>query len=193
MLWQKAIPAKKRIKEIEEGAKREFIETIQEPKETLELIPKIISSIIEEILLIFSNNKALTLFENEIKITKLLREQLSEGNHIQVLIHGNVSTTEANSMYVDDNFNKLLEDYPNQFELQYITSDIHDRLNVFIIDRETAVIIESNNVPKNNIESKDDNFEFFGLATYTNSESTVSSYATIFDRLWLRAEFATSI
>ena len=38
MLWQKAIPAKQRIKEIEEGAKREFIDTIREPKE-IEKLP----------------------------------------------------------------------------------------------------------------------------------------------------------
>ncbi len=31
MLWHKAIPAKQRIKEIEQGLKREFIETIQRP------------------------------------------------------------------------------------------------------------------------------------------------------------------
>ena len=33
MLWEKAIPAKQRIKEINEGLKREFIETIQDPDE----------------------------------------------------------------------------------------------------------------------------------------------------------------
>ncbi|MFL6409847.1 MAG: hypothetical protein ACJ71K_01205 [Nitrososphaeraceae archaeon] len=33
MLWNKAIPAKQRIKEIQEGLKREFIETIQDPVE----------------------------------------------------------------------------------------------------------------------------------------------------------------
>ena len=35
MLWKKAIPAKQRIKEIEEHIKREFIETIQDSEETL--------------------------------------------------------------------------------------------------------------------------------------------------------------
>ncbi len=63
MLWKKAIPAKKRIKEIEEGLKREFIETIQDPKETLDLIPKIISSTTEEILMIFPDRKILERFE----------------------------------------------------------------------------------------------------------------------------------
>jgi hypothetical protein len=37
MLWQKAIPAKQRIKEIEEGLKREFVETLREPSEIQQL------------------------------------------------------------------------------------------------------------------------------------------------------------
>jgi hypothetical protein len=36
-LWNKAIPAKQRFKEIEEGAKREFVETIRDPYEVQKL------------------------------------------------------------------------------------------------------------------------------------------------------------
>ena len=192
MLWQKAIPAKKRLKEIEEGLKREFIETIQDPIETLDLIPKIISSVTEEILMIFPDRKILERFENEIELTKLLQEQLNEQIRIQIIIHGDKLIDSTHSIEIEDTFDQLGRKYSKLFEIQFITSDIYDRLNVFIVDRETAVIIESNKFPKNKTEFEDDNFEFFGLATYTNSESTVSSYATIFDRLWLRAEFATS-
>jgi two-component system, OmpR family, sensor histidine kinase VicK len=32
-LWSEAIPAKQRIREIEKGAKREFVETIRDPSE----------------------------------------------------------------------------------------------------------------------------------------------------------------
>jgi hypothetical protein len=46
-------PAKQRIKETEEGIKREFIETLQDSEETKSLILKIISSATEEILAIF--------------------------------------------------------------------------------------------------------------------------------------------
>jgi hypothetical protein len=49
MLWKKAIPAKQRIKEIEEHIKREFIETIQDSEETNSLISKTVSSATEEI------------------------------------------------------------------------------------------------------------------------------------------------
>jgi two-component system, OmpR family, sensor histidine kinase VicK len=54
MLWKKAIPAKQRIKEIEQGAKREFIETIQDSLEIQSLIPKVINSATEELDVIFS-------------------------------------------------------------------------------------------------------------------------------------------
>jgi hypothetical protein len=52
-LWEKGIPLKQRIKEIEEGSKREFVDTIREPAEVLNLLPQIISSAYEEIMLLF--------------------------------------------------------------------------------------------------------------------------------------------
>ena len=38
MLWRKVIPAKQRVKEIEQGLKREFIETFQDHAEITSLI-----------------------------------------------------------------------------------------------------------------------------------------------------------
>ena len=65
MLWKKAIPAKQRIKEIEEGVKREFIETIQDPKETLNLIQNIIASATEEIMIMFPTIRSFQVYEKE--------------------------------------------------------------------------------------------------------------------------------
>jgi two-component system, OmpR family, sensor histidine kinase VicK len=44
MLWKKVIPAKQRIKEIEQGLKREFIDTIQDPYETQKILDKLLES-----------------------------------------------------------------------------------------------------------------------------------------------------
>src|ERR687892_1603007 len=63
MLWKKAIPAKQRIKEIEENLKREFIETIRDTDETASLISKVLSSATEEILMIFSHANTLKQYE----------------------------------------------------------------------------------------------------------------------------------
>jgi two-component system, OmpR family, sensor histidine kinase VicK len=75
MLWRKAIPAKQRIKEIEEGTKREFIETIQDPSETLDLIRKIISSATEEIMIMFPTTRSFQVYEKK-GILNLLKSQL---------------------------------------------------------------------------------------------------------------------
>ncbi|HYF98491.1 MAG TPA: hypothetical protein VD815_00210 [Candidatus Saccharimonadales bacterium] len=187
MLWRKAVPAKRRIKEVQEGLKREFIETIQDPRETLDLIPKLLSSSIEEIQLIISNKETFQLFENEIKLTSLLDDQLREGNNIQVMIHSEKNKEEYNHEDQFYNLYNLQRDYPGKLEIQHITSAVYDRLNVFISDRETIAILESNKTVKENIQSVNDLADLLGLATYANSESTVSSYATIFDTLWIRS------
>jgi hypothetical protein len=44
MLWRKAIPAKQRVKEIEQGLKREFIEIFQDHAEITSLLSRIIFS-----------------------------------------------------------------------------------------------------------------------------------------------------
>jgi hypothetical protein len=49
ILWQKAIPARQRIKDVEEVLKREFIDTIN-PAEIQSIDPRVISSAAEELL-----------------------------------------------------------------------------------------------------------------------------------------------
>ncbi|MGC2681769.1 MAG: hypothetical protein WA323_07865, partial [Candidatus Nitrosopolaris sp.] len=51
MLWKKAIPAKQRIKEIEQGLKREFMETIRDPYETQKILDNLIKPANEEIMI----------------------------------------------------------------------------------------------------------------------------------------------
>jgi hypothetical protein len=187
MLWRKAVPAKRRIKEVQEGLKREFIETIQDPRETLNLIPKLLSSSTEEIQMIISNKETFQLFESEIGITSLLRHQLREDNHIQVMIHSEKNTKDHSHENQFYNLYNLQRDHPGKLEIQRITSAAYDRLNVFISDRETLAVIESNKTINGNIQSASDLTDLLGLATYANSESTVSSYATIFDTLWIRS------
>jgi hypothetical protein len=88
MLWRKAIPAKQRIKEIEEGLKREFIETIQDPDEILNLIPKIINSAIEELDIVISTADTFKRYERE-GIIRLLIRKAEEGIKVRILLSQN--------------------------------------------------------------------------------------------------------
>jgi two-component system, OmpR family, sensor histidine kinase VicK len=69
-LWSKAIPAKHRFKEIEQGAKREFIETIRDPHEIQKLSFDLIKSAEEEILILFSTANAFRHEDRSFRTTK---------------------------------------------------------------------------------------------------------------------------
>ena len=75
MLWKKAITAKQRIREIEEGTKREFIETIQDPTETLDFVLDIISSAAEEIMIMFPTSRSFQVYERK-GIFNIINRQL---------------------------------------------------------------------------------------------------------------------
>ena len=89
MLWRKAIPAKNRIKEIEEGLKREVIETIQDPIEIQNLVSKIISSATEEVDMVFSTANTFKRYEKE-GIIELLTGRVNEdGLKFRILLNQN--------------------------------------------------------------------------------------------------------
>lgn len=85
MLWKKAIPAKQRIKEIEENLKREFIETIQHSDETTSLITKVLSSATGEILLIFSRAGILKKYEKLGKL-EIIRKKADKEIEVRIQI-----------------------------------------------------------------------------------------------------------
>jgi two-component system sensor histidine kinase VicK len=85
MLWKKAIPAEQRIKEIEEGLKREFIETIQDPAEIQNLVSKTITSAVEEIDIVFSTLNSFQRYERE-EIIGLLAKKVNEGIKVRILL-----------------------------------------------------------------------------------------------------------
>ena len=162
-LWKKAIPAKQRIKEIEENLKREFIETIQDSEETSSLISKVLSSATEEILIIFSHANTLRQYHRQ-GILDLLKKKTDDEIVVKMLVGG-----EKN---ID-----LLNKYQS-IEQRYLLKSIQTRLTTIVADRELSMVIED----------KEDKEDAVGLATYSNSESTVLSYASIFENLWIQSE-----
>ena len=67
-----------------------------------------------------------------------------------------------------------LNEYP-QIEFRYLLKSIKTRLTTIVTDRELSLVIEE--------RENEDAFDF-GLATYSNSEYTVLSSASIFENLW---------
>jgi two-component system sensor histidine kinase VicK len=167
MLWKKSIPARQRIKEIEEDLKREFIETIQNSEEIINLISKVLSSATEEIMIMFPTIRSFQAYEKE-GILNLIKRQLE--NRITVRILLSEKDRPPQGVWQE------ISSFPN-LRIQYTDQLSSSRLTMVIVDSELALVIE---------EKK---YEYpVGIATYSNSESTVLSYASIFENLWIQSE-----
>jgi two-component system, OmpR family, sensor histidine kinase VicK len=168
ILWKKSIPAIQRIKEIEENLKREFIVTIRDSDETVSLISKVLSSASEEIQLIFSSKDSLKKFF-ELGMLDLMVDKARNGILVRILLGTNdpINSIELNPLTGHD-----------EIEIRYLNKSIQTRITTIITDRELSLTIEQNEMA--------DPFDI-GLTTYSNSDSTVFSYASIFENLWMQS------
>jgi two-component system sensor histidine kinase VicK len=181
MLWKKAIPAKQRIKEIEQGLKREFMDTLQDPYETQKILDNILKSASEQILIILPTttamNKRLYQYEQE-NLLHLLKNAVEHGVKIRILV--DPSTKEMIETEL------LLTNNSDLVELQFLDKRQQNKVMTVIVDKELCLTAEVKENDDN--DNFDSTVEVLGLATYSNSESTLLSYASIFETLWIQAE-----
>jgi len=175
MLWHKAIPAKQRIREIEEHTKRQFIDTIQDGVEISDLVHKLVGSAREEMLILFPTTNTFCRYDRE-GLMKLIKDAANlSGIKIRILVYlGNENNRESiNQDYtVGDRIKMLM--------LQ--KSELQSKIMTVIIDNEYSLAIEIEH------DKALDSTDAVGLATYSNSDSTVTTYLSIFDTLWVQAE-----
>ena len=164
------MPAKERIKEIEQGFEHQFIETIQDPIETQKLWFELVKSARQEILIIFPTSNELHRQE-QTGIIKLLKELSSTGIRIRILTP------------MDDRIKQRAQLFKEQnIDIRYIEQILQTKVTILIVDRRLSLAAELKN------DTKDNYYEATGLATYSNSESTISSYASIFESLWRQVD-----
>ena len=174
MLWRKAIPAKQRIKEIEEGVKREFIEAIQDPEEIQSLVFKIITAATEEIDIVVSTANTFRRYDRE-GIIELLTRKANEGVKLRMLLN--------HSPDLPQSIEKL-KMHP-QITINNLNKSVQTTVTTIVADNELSLVIELKD------DTKHESNEAMGLATYSNSESTVLSYASIFETLWIQSSEIT--
>jgi hypothetical protein len=174
ILWDKAIPSKQRIKEIEQGLKREFIDIIRDPIEIRKLIFNLVKSASEEI----SSVNAFHLLERE-GILEIIREATSEHNvNIRMLV----------DVRKQDDF-KEMEEKVKWTQGQPITfrpilkSSFQTKITTLIVDSTYSVTVEMREDANKSFD------ESVGLATYSNGESNIDTYTSIFETLWMQNEY----
>jgi two-component system, OmpR family, sensor histidine kinase VicK len=63
-------------------------------------------------------------------------------------------------------------------DIRYIIEELQWPLSIAVVDRKSSVVVEIKD------DSKNSSYQAIGLATFSNSPSTVPSYVTIFETLW---------
>jgi two-component system, OmpR family, sensor histidine kinase VicK len=184
--WSRSISSEQKIREIEEGVVLGSTELVLVPLRIQELFIDLVKSAKQEILLILPTTNA---FLREYKlgiIQSLKQESVSEHNinvriltptndHIEEIIKDiTLTATVDEQKKENENFVIRRIDLANEIAVSTVT--------IAVSDRKISLVIEK----------KDDTKEYFmdavGLATYSTSKPTVSSYVSIFENLWAQTE-----
>jgi two-component system, OmpR family, sensor histidine kinase VicK len=190
-LWNKAIPADQRFREIEEGVTLGSTEVILGPLRIQELFIDLVKSAKQEILLILPTTNSF-LREHKLGIIQLLKQvaSISEYNvNVRILTPTNdaiekilknmtLTTTTAAAAEEQKKENEKFDirriDLATEFAVSTVT--------IAVADRQISLAIEKKDDAKENF------IDAIGLATYSTSKPTVSSYVSIFENLWAQTE-----
>lgn len=173
-LWCRAVEAKEKIKEIELGLDKEFLETLTSPQEIKKTLLNLLGSATYEILILFSTVNSFYRAEQE-GILHVLKEALNRGVNVRLLV-----PTEDDG--VKEISEKKLKEKRKQIQIQYIRKPLQTNIITIIIDQSISLSIEINNDTGNSFDQAN------GKATFSNIESNVSSCASIFESLWIQSE-----
>ena len=174
-LWKSGIDAKHKIKDIEQGLGSQYIDIIQNPETVQKLVDDLIKSAKEDIVGIFATANAFHRQEFAGTIQLLKEKAEFIGINIKILVPE------------DDSIKKTIRDLKSgllskRIEIRLIEPSMQTKVSIMVTDHKYSLVIELRDDTKQITE------EAIGLATYSNSKSTVLSYLSIFESLWKQTE-----
>ena len=172
-IMDKGLPAKQRIIDLVKGSANEFIETIRDPAKIKSLILDLIGSAIYEISILFSTRNSFIIAERE-GILEDLGRASERGTKVKILV--------MRDEMAKENTDIRLRAPHDAIQVNYLQQFLPTKITTIIIDQSKSLTIEVNDDTKEALQ------DAIGLATYSNSESTVFSNASIFESLWIQSE-----
>jgi nitrogen-specific signal transduction histidine kinase len=171
-LWETGKDAEQRIKDIEEGVDSEGIEIIQNPVQIQKTCFNLIKSATDEILIIFPSANAFH-HQEHVGTIQLLEEMTGRGIKVRILT--------PTDKLIEDALQNLRK-RQQQINIRYVEPHLQTKVTLLVVDRKFSLIIELKEDTNHNI------YQTIGLATYSNSKSTVLSYVSIFEGVWKQTE-----
>jgi two-component system sensor histidine kinase VicK len=167
-LWNKAIPIRDRIIEIEEGREHEFYEVISDYKKAQEKYSDLATSVDREALLLCANSKAMVRAYRLGVIDSLMEASVKKGAIIRIVC----PLAEENSEIVKT----ISKRAPDIRILNHDDTSSHSGL--FVVDRAKFMRFELK-------EPKAEEFsEAIGLVIFSNNKASVESSKSFFELLW---------
>jgi two-component system sensor histidine kinase VicK len=171
-LWNQATPSQIRIRELETGIQPEVLRTIKEPNEIIEIGNKLVENAKKEILIIFHTANAMLRQAKSGIIDLIIENAIKYKTKVKILLP------------IDDKIKDILHrlEQISGIQIRNIEQSMQTRVTILVVDRSFSLVIDL----------KDDTKQFsnkaIGLGVYSNSNSTVLSYASIFESLWKYSE-----
>lgn len=164
-LWEKAIPAEHRIKELEEGKQAEFFDIVTNNKKIGQILIDLFNSAVNEIVLLLPNDKALMRIDRLGIIDSLIN---ASQNRVVVKI---ICPLSKENLLIQK---KIADNAPNILILNGASS----RHGIYIVDNHKFLRVE---LVKPEAESFS---EAVGFAVYSNSERSAELFRWMFELLW---------
>ncbi len=165
-LWNKSISSEEKMKEIEDGIEPHDIEIIRDPHQIQNRGFELGVSARDEILILYSTANALYRQGKLGALQKLEEVATKSRLKIRVLTP------------FDDSIKQLTHELTKYADIRYIPEELQTQITILVVDRKSSLVVEAKD------DTKDSSLEAFGLATFSDSPSTVSSYVSIFETLW---------
>jgi two-component system, OmpR family, sensor histidine kinase VicK len=157
----------------------EGIEIIQDPVEIQKLAFSLIQTAIEEILVMYSTANAFHRQERAGKIQLLKKVARERGVKVRILTPEDELIETARKLITVQEAGQRAHE---NIGIRYIQPHSQTKVTIIIADRKYSLAVELKD------DTKEIPIEAIGLATYSNSQSTVLSYVSIFESLWTQTE-----
>ncbi|HEY7080342.1 MAG TPA: HAMP domain-containing sensor histidine kinase, partial [Nitrososphaeraceae archaeon] len=185
-LWKDGVDAEIRIKTIEDGADNEGIDIIQNPAEIQKAIFDLLKAAEKEILVIFYSANAFHRQEY-LGATQYLKDVASErGLKVRILTPSDDLIIETSRRWTEQPIQQQEQEQQlskqQKINIRFIEPYLETRVSLLIVDRKFSLVVEVKD------DDAQKSYEAMGLATYSNSKPTVSSYVSIFENLWRQTE-----
>jgi len=174
--WDRAVPARTKIAEIEEGRGSQTTEVIESLERSLAMAAQLMQNA-KEVLMVLSTPNA---FRRAVAMDGVdtYRKIIASGARLRMLV--------PDDERVQQMAGEIRMEVP-QVEFSYLDKGLQTGMSLLLVDRTDLMVWEMKD------DTKDNPYEAVGRATYSNSASLVLSLYQIYGIMWKQAELYENI